>query len=269
MCKESICVIIPIYNTSPQESPAVLASAFAKARGEISEIVICDNSDQIECKEKNNILAKQMSIEYIDMNGNKGLSNAYNRAVSTVEEDIICILDDDTRVGRNFFVEINDAVRANPDKDIFLPIVYAGGMLFSPIKAGYFRYKSFKYISDCPKYISGINSGMTVRRTVYDTVQYRDDLFLDCVDHAFIKDARRHGFEIYIVKNARLEQSYSRYSDDLEASLTRMKLFANDYRAFYSDSFLRRLYCELTLAYCLIKYAVRFKSASFLRFNLE
>ena len=46
--------------------------------------------------------------------------------------------------------------------------------------------------------MSAINSGMVVRASVYKKIRYNEDLFLDCIDHEFMRMVRKYKFSLYI-----------------------------------------------------------------------
>ena len=87
--------IMVIYNKSLNESRSY--DRLAKSN---VQLIICDNSTV----ENNNMeTAAQNGSIYLSMNGNQGLSKAYNRAVDYIwemlkpqDEDWVCFFDDDT-----------------------------------------------------------------------------------------------------------------------------------------------------------------------------
>ena len=85
--------IIVVYNKTIEGS--ITCESLKKISNINVEIVIVDNS---ETDFHNDDLCKRLGYTYISMNGNKGLSKAYNVAIDSTQSDIIVLFDDDTNV---------------------------------------------------------------------------------------------------------------------------------------------------------------------------
>ena len=95
------CIIV-FYNVHYKESPSYvdLLETVAYKEGRL-EIICVDNSVR---DFKNEELALKYNHHYISMNGNKGISKAYNAAVNYLmeqdgEDDLFVLMDDDTHIG--------------------------------------------------------------------------------------------------------------------------------------------------------------------------
>lgn len=232
----SINAIVVTYNVLPQESQTLQSlkgSSFNK-------IVICDNSDRPVP------FPQEFStgcFVYISMQGNKGLSNAYARGLEECESiDYVALFDDDTVVPP-YYADQMRHVASKYLADVFLPVVYCNSMIVSPCACKGYSFSPVSSLEKIAGDYSAINSGMCVRVSFYDQNPYNERLFLDYVDHDFMRRAQRNRASIYVVKDIVLDQNLSLYLPQPKASaIARNILFEKDCREFYSDTFPRRIY---------------------------
>ena len=230
---------------------------------QVGQVVICDNS---ECDYGNAKRAETLNVTYVAMNGNQGLPKAYNAGVAHCTGDVVCIFDDDTAVDASYFEAVEKAYCSADDWSIALPIVKAGDEILSPCHFDGYRARPIDpshigRLSD----LSGINSGMAVKRELYAHMQYDQDLFLDLVDHRFILDARATGAKVIILSDTVLHQQYSLQTDSKDAALNRFRIFSRDAVCFYSTSLRHRIYCRTMLALRALKLSAKYHDARFLR----
>lgn len=251
-----IDVISVIYNKeiNLNELSEVLNSEFT------GKVIICDNSTDQACLKCNGMLNNE-KVDYIGMGGNKGLSIAYSIAVNRADAPYVLMLDDDTKLPNGFFDQVARHIKEDAQIDIFLPVVRSSRIIMSPCKKGKYRISKFNKIDDISGSLSAINSGMIIKRTVFSRISYREDLFLDMVDHAFMDSARDAGLKITVMDDVKLTQDYSRETDDRDASMRRFEITKRDNRAYYSGTVGSRLFCEVQLVYwkvCqLIKFSIK------------
>ena len=91
--------IIVIYNKNIKDS--ITCRSIKDINDFNIEVVIVDNS---EVDFHNNEVCKSLGYTYISMNGNKGLSKAYNVGIDKTQSDIIILFDDDTFVNKDILV---------------------------------------------------------------------------------------------------------------------------------------------------------------------
>jgi rhamnosyltransferase len=255
-----ISLIVVLYNRSI-ESIACLNSAISDMN--VTQIIICDNS---VIPNKNDEYAKRFGLTYIDMDDNRGLSTAYNAGVLQASGDVICFFDDDTIVCDSYFKAVSDLYEDSDQWDIALPLVKAGDIILSPCKFRGFRVTVFTDTSQIVEfpYLSGINSGMVVRHSVFSKVSYDENLFLDFVDHKLIADARQTGLSVVFLRGPVLQQNFSLITDTADAAANRLSIFLHDARVFYSKGLLKRIYCELIVIYRKVRLCCKYKSLQFL-----
>lgn len=254
-----ISIIVVLYNDEIKKSQSI--ESILKQNRNDMELIVCDNSDVAQ--PNNKLIAEENDILYIDMKGNKGLSKAYNRAVALSSGDYVCIFDDDTQISIDYFDCIKDYIKNNP-YNIILPIVKVRDNIFSPVKVTGFRYKSIDQIRGGQERISGINTGMVIPKSVFCKIKYNEKIFLDCVDHDFIRSAKQVGVKLVIAEKAILQQKYSRFVDGKEESMKRFKIFIKDYKVFCSDTKMHKAYGMIDICFLRTKYAFKYKNIRYL-----
>lgn len=229
--------ILVIYNKSLQKS-----CAYGQLRDEDIQLIVCDNSTE---ENENARTAETDHVTYLHMNGNQGLSKAYNRAIDYIaetfqpqNEDLICIFDDDTMIPPEYFYKIKEE-----KGKILLPVVRDSKGIMSPVILKDGIAKRFQNKEDAlkaeRKFLSGINSGMAVRMEIFKKYRYNDEMFLDYIDHMFIMDMRKQ--KIYPqVFDVEMEQHFSAAEDDKETARKRFAMQKKDLRVFYGSD--RRKY---------------------------
>ena len=236
------CIIV-LYNVNYKDSASYtdLVQTECYKQGKM-EIICVDNSVQPMGNDELKFVPNHF---YIDMHGNKGLSKAYNAAIERIcqrevlQEDLIVLLDDDTHIGDDYFEKMSIAGRSG--SDVYLPIVQDQKGIMSPNIMKRFRCSRCTDVTQINmKNISGINSGMAIRSTVFCQYHYNEELFLDYIDHSFIRDMKEQGKKIEIVDTI-LQQNFSTLTDNYDQSKKRFEIFRKDIKVFYSRDFIDKL----------------------------
>ena len=98
--------IIVIYNKEIEMS--VTYNDISNIKDENIEVCIIDNSTE---KNNNLLYCNKNKIKYFSMNGNKGLSKAYNKAIDNLgDSDVVVLFDDDTEINKKYFKELRNCV---------------------------------------------------------------------------------------------------------------------------------------------------------------
>ncbi len=234
-----ITAVVVLYNTAYAES-ATLKSLLPQTD---VRVVVCDNSTR---PMGNEVLPNECpQATYLSMGGNVGLPKAYNAALDSLkgQDGIVCLFDDDTEVGEDYFSALRAAVEEHPDADIYLPTVYDALGLMSPCHLVGVKTSRVKAPEDLEEdKISGINSAMAIRLRVFENYRYDEGYFLDCVDHAFLRDMRSQGKKIAVF-TADLFQNFSGADFyNTRSGRVRFRIFYKDFYRFCSDSFSHRVY---------------------------
>lgn len=241
MVKKLVAIMV-VYNTNVLESRAYKC---IKTANNI-RLIVCDNSTIVN---DNKSLVERDGNIYLSMHGNIGLSKAYNKAIDYLmdeiydEFDYIILMDDDTYFPEEYFNELNKKV-INSNVDIFLPVVFdetgnAGYLSPSIMKKGYcHRAKDIKSIKQ--NELCGINSGMVIKKEIFEDYRYNEKIFLDYIDHNFIRDMRLRRKKVDVLET-KLTQCFSSSSDSKPSAEKRFKIFKKDINVFYKNGFINRL----------------------------
>jgi GT2 family glycosyltransferase len=159
------------------------------------KIIVADNSTIKSVRSRNQNSCFNSQMVYLSMNGNKGLSKAYNRILDILKgnEGFVVWFDDDTDITQNYFDELEKQIFSNRKIDIFAPVIMGqDGKYYSPNEARLFKNKQLKKPSDSlnMKKFNAINSCTAVNLDVYSNYRYDERIFLDQVDHNFFEDQR-------------------------------------------------------------------------------
>lgn len=229
---DDIVTIIVLYNCSCLES-----TSYKNLKENGVRVIVCDNSTR-DYGNKN--IVESDGYIYINMNGNKGLSKAYNAALNQISDDcqFICLFDDDTNISKEYFDKSLEYMNVE-EADIFLPIVKTETKVLSPCQ---FKNKKVIEVRNSneidKKYISGINSGIIIRKTVFDDFKYNENIFLDYIDHYFMKEMVKRHKEIKIMEDNILYQDFSIENNTLESAYKRLCILNHDLKEFYRGDYL-------------------------------
>lgn len=212
--------VVLLYNTKIEDS--ITCKKIEEANCENLKIIIIDNST-IELN--NEEACKLKNYQYLSMNGNKGLSIPYNKAIDYIiniekadENDYVIWLDDDTEITKEYFDKLEEAIETNPNVDIFAPIIYGqDGVIYSPNNARYIKNKLVSNedeVDNITKY-NAINSCLCVKIKIYNNYRYDETLFLDQTDQNFFDDMRERKVSFYTIKTI-IHQNFSQRGDNLD-----------------------------------------------------
>ncbi len=212
MAKPTITAVIVIYNKNVADSSTCRR---IKEKGDI-DILIVDNSTVSNTNKK---YCSENDIRYLSMEGNKGLSKAYNVALDCLNEsDVIIILDDDTEVSDAYFTELKKCLIKHPDVDIFAPIIKGqDGKIYSPNN---YCFLKNKLVSNPMKEVrqssfNAISSCLAIRMRVFNNYRYNEKLFVDEIDHCFFRDQRERKRKFGII-NVVITQNFHQRENKLD-----------------------------------------------------
>lgn len=248
-------VIIVVYNKSCRDS-----ISYRRANEHTLNIIVLDNSTS----DYGNLeIVKNDNNIYINMGGNKGLSKAYNAALDVIDKEnkYVCLFDDDTDMGDNYFELVLNYVNET-NGDILLPIVKTSTRILSPCQFRKKRAVEIKSLDElASKPISAINSGMVIKSEIYSRYRYNERIFLDYLDHDFMRDMNKQKKNIIVMEKNILLQDFSMESNTLEASYNRLCILNHDLKEYYKDNFIMYLYQIIAYKLVMIK---KYKSLKFI-----
>lgn len=194
------------------------------------DVIVCDNSTE---DYHNQRIVEADGYHYISMNGNQGLSKAYNKALDALKgkEGYVTIFDDDTMIDDSYFKTVYTSIKSH--KDIYIPYVTDGKSVISP---SWIENDIVSKMDNEEKmdihHLTAINSGMVISLSVFENYRYTEELFLDYVDHQFIKDMKHQQKSIEIM-DCTIQQNFSANDKNRKNAMERFKVFKNDSRYFY------------------------------------
>lgn len=190
MDQNILYAVVIVYNTEVNNSLSCVN--LRKIRNHKIRIIVVDNSTETNDNEKQ---CQNLEWTYISMNGNAGLSKAYNRVLDTLRgnDGVVVWFDDDTNITQEYFDCLEAALNKYGDCSIFAPMIQGqDGRFWSPNEYRYLKNKQLRSPEqEIPNdRFNAINSCTAVRLAVYENYRYNEALFLDQVDHAFFEDQR-------------------------------------------------------------------------------
>ena len=184
---------------------------------------------------------KFLGYNYISMNGNAGLSKAYNKALEFLwaraeVDDLVMWLDDDTDVPPEYFNTLQSEAEGNPSADVFMPVIIGQDRgIYSPNEGGFMKSKFMKTENeeiDMSK-INGINSCLAVRYRVFDNYRYTEDLFMDLTDNQFFDDMRHRGAVVKIIRTVIHQSFFQRGTEaNIDSVINRFRLRIADFMIY-------------------------------------
>lgn len=237
-----------------------------------AKFIVCDNSENDNIKFVNNRFCEEHNIKYIDMKGNKGLSRAYNEAIKELDNgDWMIIFDQDTNIPQDYFVKLIRSINNYPNINIHVPIVKSIRWQMSPSKLKKYKVKRINHCRPGTYTdITAINSGMVINKKVFDLIgKYNERIFLDYLDHFFIKKYRKHFKEIAVFDSV-LNQDFSDEDhSDFSRDLNRFRTYSKDFYEFCKDSIEGRVYYYIKISYRAAKLSMLHKKFDFFIIALE
>ena len=226
--------------------------------------IVFDNSDSDFANKE---YCDEKMYNYYTLNKNIGLSRAYNYVLKNTkfnDDDYIIILDDDTKITTDYIKEALKNIEKK-EYDVILPIVKSNNLIISPSNVQFnCRVKAVNNISalDFSK-ITAINSGMVVKSSVYKKIKYNEKMFLDYVDHSFMKNVRKLNLRIKVL-DSEIVQSFSRNEKkSLLSELFRFKIYIKDFK-IYCKSCSNLCYYYINVFIYSVKLSLKHKNLVFL-----
>ena len=256
--------IIVVYNKNVNESVAYQSLKAQKSL----HLVVCDNSTR---DYGNRQIVETDGYQYADMKGNAGLSRAYNKALDMIfehysdTEGFVMLFDDDTYIPQEYFVQMKETLRKQK-ADIYLPIVKDEiGVLSPSMMKKYYCHRAVggEVWKIKKNEICGINSGMAISMDIFKNYRYNEEIFLDYVDHNFIRDMRKLDKKVEIVETY-LEQSFSSNIFDLQKELARLDIYKKDINVYYKTGIGNRFFFHYSMMRRKMKLALKYKKINVL-----
>lgn len=241
---DNLYIVCVLYNSSISEIASLETFLHFVGKYEFVRLMVLDNSSEQYVSANTAEWEKKYRdrIIYVSNGGNVGLSKAYNRALDTIEDENYYVMysDDDTTFSEEYIENVIKAIKSGR-ADIIGGVIYAGDIIISPVEKLKIRphYSPDQYINKAGVYkdIFCINTGLTVKSSVYDVVgRYDERLFLDAVDLLFADKLILHGINKVEIVDGEIKQNFSTQTNDLSARRKRVKIYTRDWLTWWRIS---------------------------------
>ena len=264
----NLYVILVIYNESCNQS--ISCKALLGIRFPFN-IIVVDNST---IPNKNNEICKANKWKYINMNGNMGISKAYNKAISSIniEDYWVVIMDQDTDISLEYFKCLNELIISRPEVWVKVPIVKDETQYLSPSLIKKYSIKRIRSIEEIKKSknITAINSGMAIYSKVFEKINYDERFFLDYIDHNFIKEYKLKFNRNIDIIDSTLQQSFSDDEhDNIIGDKTRFNIYLRDFKLFCGKKFSGKIYYNAKVLYRALKLSEIYKNSVFISMAIK
>ena len=267
-------LVITIYKTRLMQAATVRSLLAIAPLLENATLFVWDNSPSPAPAEDRERLrdAGDWTVDYRHDPANSGLSRVYNEAVRHgADHDTVTILDQDSTFDRSLVDRLREALRTQPECDVFLPIVESHGRIVSPgnyrlVKGSYWTRRTTGRIS--ARGVTAINSGMTIR-TGYlrnEFPGYDERFRFYGIDTAFMLDHAKRRPYVYVLDATILHESG--LLDGSQPEARRIERFDDLFRAWILLHEDRPAHLALVRAYTLyvgLREAVRRRDGTYLR----
>lgn len=222
-------------------------------------IIIFDNS---ESDYGNRKYCKENKIKYYTLNKNIGLSRAYNYVLEKIRinnNDYLLILDDDTILNDEYIDEVLRKVHESKF-DLLLPVVKSNERIISPSKIIFgCRVKQIKTLDEInDNNITGINSGMVIRTSVYNLIKYNDKMFLDYVDHEFMRKVRAKKLKINVLESVIYQNFFMDEKSNIKTAMKRFNIYKKDFKK-YCDICGNNLFYRISILKLKVNNLIKYK----------
>ncbi len=232
--------LVVVYNKSCKDSET--CQTLLKQDYPDVQVLVFDNSVK---DFGNRRYCQAQGWQYLGGEGNQGLSRAYNRAVEWLlaqgEEGYICLLDDDTALPDSFFSDMDASMQKHPGRALYVPILRQQGQIISPTRHGASRSKLFfrseeECLREPEENLGAFNSCMTISLDIFRDYRYDERIFLDCVDHAFLRDMRKKGINPTVLPVVCCHGFSGKQRGSLKGDLARYRILVKDAKIYYGDA---------------------------------
>ncbi len=260
--------LVVVYNKSCADSPT--CRALLNQSRKPQSVLIFDNSTR---DFGNRAFCEKQGWQYLGGQGNQGLSKPYNQAADVLRgrEGFLCLLDDDTDLPETFFEHMQAQMEGHPQGQIFVPVLMQNGQIISPNRADLpGRQRFFSSVEEClqesQENLRAFNSCMCIQLKIFDSYRYDERLFLDCVDHAFLRDMRQRRIPVTVLPVVCQHGFSGKQKGSFEAAQARFRIWCKDTYVYYEKNPGK---CLATVGKRAVHLCGMYKSLAFLKIWME
>jgi len=208
MSDHKVLFIVVIYKMTLRNSETIKSLEACERALNGCTLAIYDNSPSAQefSREKASFEKHGCKLSYDSTSENLALSTIYNCAIERLlagEYTHLCLLDQDSRFDSSFVCALRGAIDSH-SPELLLPKIFFKGHLVSPtkrffLKGFYFSKISVGFIGS--KYLSAINSGLSISRDFFLATGFRYDSGLRFygTDDFLMARFKATGFAAYIL----------------------------------------------------------------------
>jgi rhamnosyltransferase len=198
----TICAVMVTYHPDVH-----LFRRVEKVTQQVAQMVIVDNGSPRSCTKQFGIIADKLPIHLILNASNEGIARALNTGVrwaASQDYQWVLTLDQDTTVVPDMIDALADVFRRYPVPDRLAVIgsnyrhkVNGRVWCDDVIGSNAFPGREMKTV---------LTSGSLISLAAFRTIGgFREDFFIDCVDHEYCLHARAHGFHVVMTSKPIME----------------------------------------------------------------
>ncbi len=262
-----VCLYEKDINTSDTLKSLISNQCFIRE----SNVYIWDNSLTHIVSDQLKFLKKTFkNLLYTHTPENLVLSKLYNKVINTLKDKngYLLLLDDDSKLPKNFFQEISKQTKKNININLFLPKVSVGGVLVSPAKDYVYKTSLFKQINAGvikSKYITAINSGMIIsNRVFFDGFRYDERLRFYGTDNYFMYKYGLKYTSVFVLDTS-IEHDLSFNTKSLERKVEIFKEIKRANIIIYSNNYFRKNILRINNFISAIKFNLKNNTLSFFK----
>ena len=260
-----LLAVIVLYKMAPSESVSyqslLLAMKHVAQEKLRLKVLFCDNTPGGQEPG-----ALPEGVQYEAFSHNRGLADAYNRALEIARADSfdwLLTLDQDSTLPANFLSRLVEAVAGVADESsvaAVVPQITGEGRMLSP---NYFLFGAFPRffpkgsIGISPRETYAFNSASTLRVSALREIGGYDPLFwLDYCDAYMYRQLHLRGKQVFVAGNIQVEHQFSLFNIKQRVTVDRYQNVVDAGCAFWDLEFgtLAGLYHTATLVYRLYKH---------------
>jgi rhamnosyltransferase len=223
---KSVCALVVTYHPWPE-----VAAHIAVIRAQVDQVVVIDNGSRAEERTVFERLRAQPGVEFIFNPDNRGIAAALNQGVAWALArgfTWIATFDQDSTLPAGFITGLLEAHATAPARDsvALLTPLYRdaeGGTLYSAAGPVDPAAPAVVEVS-----VAAASGNLVSAAALRDAGGYREDFFIDAVDHEFCLRLRRRGWRVLEVRAVILDHRQGRWE---RRPLLGRKIGVNDYPA--------------------------------------
>lgn len=197
-----LCVL---YRTKPELSATLISLASIRPSVSKSNALVVWNNGAIgRLDDQQSIFcvlrAKFGVVDLIDDEINQPLGKIYNNIYKKYRHaaDAFCILDDDSSIPDGY-IDVFLAASSTCSVELYLPIVYHGPLLVSPIHQDGRRFHNLEPGVMPARQVNAIASGMIIPTTTLDKFRFNERFVFYGADSEYVRRISEHGGNVCVM----------------------------------------------------------------------